>query len=369
MRISIPFYDRGYKIVSISLDSRTKNDLLSENVDFWHIDQQGITEYPGGYFISDNKNAIEGFLQCGNYDVFEIWENGTASRVYNDQTNENLFFVTGKCNSNCIMCPSPEQMRRMGEKANVANMIKIAGHIPSDTSHLTITGGEPFLAGKDLFKLLDYCKKKFTSTEFLILTNGRVFALEEYCRLLKETIPANCTLGIPLHGSTAERHDFITQTTGSFLQTITGLRRLHQMKIRLEIRIVVCRNNVNDIPQMASLIVHELPNIAHVSIMAMEMTGSAFLNKEKVWIPYSQSSPYVQQAVRILAGAGINVMLYNFPLCTVNRQYWTICAKSISSYKVRYADKCGSCDVRESCGGIFAGTLHLEEADLRPIRL
>lgn len=369
MRISIPYYDRGYKVVSISLDNRTKDDLLSESVSFWHIDEQGITEYPGGNFITDDKKAIEGFSQCGNYDVFEIWENGTASRVYNDQTNENLFFVTGKCNSNCIMCPSPEQMRRMGDKANVDNLIEIAGHIPSDTSHLTITGGEPFLAGRDLFRLLNYCKNKFISTEFLILTNGRVFALKEYCRLLKETIPSNCTLGIPLHGSSAERHDSITQAQGSFLQTLTGLKRLHQMGIRLEIRIVVCRNNVKDIPEMASLVVRELPKVGHVSIMAMEMTGSAFLNRETVWIPYSESFPYVREAVSILAESGINVMLYNFPLCTVDRKYWTICAKSITGYKVRYADKCSQCDVKESCGGVFAGTLHLEKADLRPIRI
>lgn len=370
MRIFIPTYTGSHKIVSLSLDTKTKEDLLSEKVLFWHVENNSITEYPSGQaIIVRDKNIILSFKQCNNYDIFEVGNNGIAYRCYDDSSNENLFFVTGKCNSNCVMCPSPENMRRRGEAAEIDRLIEVAGHIPSDTSHLTITGGEPFLAGRDIFRLLDYCKHKFTRTEFLILTNGRVFVLNEYCTLLRNTIPENTTLGVPIHGSVAALHDAITQAPGSFQQTIIGLKRLHDMGIKIEIRIVVCKNNVSDMENISSLILKMFPKSGRVSIMAMEMTGSAYMNRENVWIPYSSSFRYVKDAIKTLTAGGVNVVLFNFPLCTVEKKYWTLCAKSISGYKVRYAPVCSNCMVRDSCGGVFAGTLHFEEADLKPVRI
>lgn len=369
MKISIPSYQGGHKIVSLALDKRTKDDLLSEDVKFWFVCDHSIVEYPGENTITDDQATVDSFMNCHNYDVFLISENGSAFMSYDNSSSENLFFVTGKCNSNCIMCPSPEHMRRYGEDANIDVLIDIASHIPADTPHLTITGGEPFLAGKDIFRLLTYCKNKFTCTEFLILTNGRIFAINEYCQLLQETIPGNTFMGIPIHGASAEIHDSITQAPGSFHQTLTGLKKLHSMGIKLEIRIVVCRNNVLDIEDIAKLIVERLPNVDRVCIMAMEMTGNAFINRDEVWIPYSETFVYVKKAVDRLASAGINVKLFNYPLCTVEERYWTLCEKSISDYKVRFWKYCDQCSVKTSCGGVFAGSLNLECADLRPVML
>ena len=369
MKISIPSYDGGYKVVSIAADQPTLEDLISENVRCWHINGSSIVEYPDCSFVSDNPEVIKKISSCNNYDVFEVGKDGTAFRCYDDSSSENLFFITGKCNSNCIMCPSPEHMRRNGEDADIDALIEIAGHIPANTPHLTITGGEPFLAGRNLFRLLDFCKYKFTGTKFLILTNGRAFAVDDYCRLLEKTIPANCTLGIPIHGSTPETHDAITQSTGSFGQTMTGLKRLQRIGITLELRIVVCRNNLEELVKIARLITRELRGTDRVCIMAMEMTGSAYMNRHQVWVPYRKSFPYVKQAIHELTGAGINVMLFNYPLCTVEKKYWTLCARSISGYKVRYTSCCEDCAVKDSCGGVFAGSLQLEEADLCPINL
>ena len=38
-----------------------------------------------------------------------------------------------------------------------------------------------------------------------------------------------------------------------------------------------------------------------------------------------------------------------------------------SGYKVRYGENCCQCAVKDSCGGVFAGTLLLERADLNPV--
>lgn len=122
------------------------------------------------------------------------------------------------------MCPSPDLFRKSGENTGVETLIEIARHIPEDAPHLTITGGEPFMIGKDIFRFMEFLRDKFEYTEFLLLTNGRVFALDAYTHRFKETAPENIIVAIPVHGSSKQIHDSITQVDGSFEQTIQGIK-------------------------------------------------------------------------------------------------------------------------------------------------
>lgn len=54
------------------------------------------------------------------------------------------------------MCPSPDISRQKGGNTNVNTLIEIAKHIPEDAPHLTITGGEPFMIGPDIFRFLSF---------------------------------------------------------------------------------------------------------------------------------------------------------------------------------------------------------------------
>lgn len=367
MRIQIPGYRGTHRILSIAIDERTGHDLYSEGVDFLYVSHGKAYIYPDGMLLTADQNTVDCFAACNNYDVFELYEDGTAYRCYDDSSVENVFFITDKCNSNCIICPMPESSRKRGNMANIDNLIEIARHIPSDVSHMTITGGEPFMVGKELFRLLAFCKEKFEETEFQILTNGRAFAMDDYCEYLLATIPNHSIIGIPIHGSCQKIHDAITQAPGSFRQTIAGLRKIQELGIVTELRVVVCRDNVFDLKNMAEMIASEFQKTSFVSIMAMEMTGSAYMNRERVWIPYKESFRYVRQAVDVLINAGIDVRLYNFPLCTVDSDMRMICFKSISSWKVRYGQECSGCSVKNVCGGVFAGTFQLEHKELIPI--
>lgn len=239
--------------------------------------------------------------------------------------------------------------------------------MPTYLPHITITGGEPFLAGGRLFDLLNFLKSKFDQTEFLLLTNGRIFCLDRYADLFEETAPAGILVGIPVHGSSAEIHDAITQTPGSFDQTMAGIDNLLRRNIRVEIRIVVSALNHDDLGALGQMIAGRFPAISHVSIIAMEMTGSARANKDKVWISYQSSAEAVRKLTDHLIAHQIDVRLYNFPLCTVHPSHWMLARKSISEHKVRYGQNCGRCKIRHQCGGLFAGTLALEEEELEVI--
>lgn len=364
MRIKLINYKQGNRVVSVAKNDAVKADLLQSGLDFLFIANSKAVLYPTMEVLDIAQKEYAKLLSCNDYDVCTLWSDGTLYRCYDDSSLDNFFFVTSHCNSNCIMCPSPEFTRKKGESMRAEELIEIARHIPDDTKHLTITGGEPFMIGKQIFDFIGFLSRKFYNTEFLILTNGRIFSITTYVELLKKTISANTTLGIPLHGSTEAVHDAITQTRGSFLQTTVGLRKLLCEKIKIELRLVVNRLNADDFYNMAKLIVNEFAEIDHVSIMAMEMTGNAFVNKGSVWISYRESFEKIEQSILLLIKNGIDVRLFNFPLCTVKAKYWTLCEKSISSDKIRYNSKCNDCVVRDACGGIFAGTYNMEKDEL-----
>ena len=367
MIVKLENYNGKYKIVSLALNPAAREDLLKDDIDFIYISDDDVRLYPEEIVISEEKNVIDKLRNAHSYDVYELWENGRLLEYYNDSSLDNYFFVTGKCNSNCVMCPSPDISRQKGGSTSVNTLIEIAKHIPTDAPHLTITGGEPFMIGPDIFRFFEFLRDKFECTDFLFLTNGRIFAVDSYVQRFVEKAPKNSIIAIPIHGSTSEIHDMITQTKGSFDQTIIGIKKLLKAGIHVELRIVVSRLNEKDIHNIAKMISDELPGVDYVSIMAMEMTGNARVNQDKVWISYVDAALVAEDAALVLIENGIDVKLYNFPLCTVKKEFWTLCEKSISPDKVRYAETCETCKMKNACGGVFAGTMSMEKGELRAI--
>lgn len=367
MMIRLSDYRGEYRILSLALNEDARTDLLQENIDFIYVSDKGVYLYPEKIVLTEQQSVILELFKSHNYDVFELEEDGKLSKYYDEMSVDNYFFVTGQCNSNCIMCPSPDASRKEAKGRRIDNLIEIARHIPEDAAHLTVTGGEPFMVGTDIFRFFEFLKIKFEKTEFLLLTNGRIFAIDEYVQKFIESKPNDCIVAIPIHGSSSELHDNITRAVKSFEQTIRGIKALLKNNIRVEVRIVVSKLNAEDINNIAALIVSEMPTVEYVSIMAMEMTGNARVNKKKIWIPYTEAATCITRAVYTLIENGIDVKIYNFPLCSVKKELWPICEKSISPNKVRFADDCVICKMKDSCGGVFAGTISMEKGELKAI--
>ena len=367
MVLRLTNYKGRYRVISVALDEDVRADLLEEGIDFIYVTDTSVYLYPDNIILTDDTYSVEKLQTAHNYDVYELEEDGKLSEYYDDTSIDNYFFVTGKCNSNCIMCPSPDASRRDAKGRNIDNLIEIAKHIPEDAAHLTITGGEPFMAGNEILRFIEFLKDKFRRTEFLFLTNGRIFAVDSYVQRFTDVRPNNCIVAIPIHGSNHVLHDSITQAENSFKQTIYGIRNLLKNDISVELRIVVSRLNADDISNIAALIVRDMPSVDYVSIMAMEMTGSARVNRDKVWISYTRAAISIEKAVYTLIKSGIYVKLYNFPLCAVRKEFWPLCEKSISPDKVRYADSCDKCKLKAGCGGVFAGTISMVKDELKAI--
>lgn len=346
--------------------------LNSENIDLY---EKG---YKGYIFETEPKKIdlnlinycynVKDFQTLKDYDVVEIINNKSIRVLYRDDSEDNAIVVTNQCNSNCIMCPDPDIIRNTKENPDIKKILEQIECIPNDTSHITITGGEPGLLKEKLLEVLDKCKKCLPNTEFLLLTNGRVFSDVHFANKIAEVVPSNIRVAIPIYADNEKLHDEITRAKESFNQAVNGIKNLINRNIDVEIRIVVLKKNFEQLEQIAKFIVREFPHTKIVNIMALEMMGNAYKNKDWVWVDFKDIKKYLYNACLTIIRSGIITNLYNFPLCNIDEKLYSLSRKSITDYKVRYKDGCDTCLIKESCGGFFNSTINIKDISIKPIK-
>ena len=281
---------------------------------------------------------------------------------------ERTLFLTGRCNSNCIMCPYGTKMRTRACNESVSLLLACISLMNPYAEYLCVTGGEPTLLKDGFLKILETIKEHFVQCEVHILTNGRAFYYADFLEAYRKVRPYKTQLGIPLHASHAELHDRITGAPGSFAQTIRGLDRLYAANEHIELRVVVSALNSENLPELAAFIGNRYPKVNHVSLMGLEMMGNAMLRHREVWLSFDQIWPRVSRAIEILIHLGVSVQIFNFPLCSVENRFHPLYRRSISPEKVRYLPECDVCTLKDRCGGFFQTTIHMPDISVHPFK-
>ena len=360
-------YDLGRSIICCySSSAETDEILFCKGLTPFHIKE--------GMFILPTESIsyrYSGSLGNGNdpeeFDVVEVSDSGIVHPLFSASGDDATLFLTPKCNSNCVMCPSSDASRMSDSSEDTEYFLELIKYIPDSLDHITITGGEPFLFGDGIFRIIEEIKRISPGRQLLILTNGRVFSLEGYAERLAAVAPENTVVAIPIHADNAELHDSISRAGGSFDQTMTGISNLLHHRMFVEVRVVVSRLNSDRLNEIAEMIADRVPGVYVVHFIGMEMLGNAAVNSGSLWIPYSDAVKKILPAFDLLVNRGINAELYNFPLCLVPDRYWMSSRKSISDYKRYYGDCCSDCEVASECGGIFIGSRRFAENELMSV--
>ena len=159
----------------------------------------------------------------------------------------------------------------------------------------------------------------------------------------------------------------IVQAAGAFDETIHGILNLATLGQAVEIRVVVQRYTVPVLTGLATFITRNLPFVAQVALMGLEMTGLARPNSPLVWADPACYQRELVEAFGILTAAGITTRIYNHPLCVLDRHLWPYAVRSISDWKNDYPDVCRPCTVRHECGGVFTTSGNRLSQYLHPV--
>ena len=308
-------YNSGTKILSLAFDEQTLVNLFNQGLNILCIETNCVLILPEKICYPISYELSEELHRFHNFDVVGINPLGEISMLYDTTSFDNTLLITNHCNSNCLMCPVSTYVRREDRGVEDSALLELVKHIPNNSNHITITGGEPFLKKDTMLNVLELIKNNSNNVDCLLLTNGRVFSNLEYFNKFRSVCPANILIGIPLHGCTALKHDKITQTPGSFDQTVIGIKRLISCGIKVEIRVVISKLNCYDIEKIAQYIVSEFKKVYSVKFVGLEMMGNASVNSNDVWISYTEAFSKSRKSIDLLVENSIDVELYNFPLC------------------------------------------------------
>ena len=351
------------------------------HVEKWNSGDEGyIIDYNNdkdSHALYDNSSiVIDGIRYDLKYDdkielyegdIIRIFDNGNVEIVYRSGLKEIDLFVTNICNSNCIMCPMSEYSRKRYLENHTKWIKRFIELLPDDLFYINITGGEPTYIKGDLIDILYMVRNKYNNIQSQMLSNGRSFSDFEFLKKIVDASLTGMRFAIPVHSSIPEIHDRITQADKSFLQTDKGIRNLLKLNQKVEIRIVLSKENVDTTFETASYIINNYKGVFYVNFVAMEMMGNAVVNKNRLWMNYNEIFKIIKPAIDLLIKHGIDVQLYNFPLCMVERGYWGLAANSITDHKIRYLDDCEVCAVKTICGGWFYSTKQIIKPTVYPI--
>ena len=345
---------------------------LTEEFNYLYIKEKSIEIYIAGDKEPRGSLGLDGetwqkFEPMNQDDVVSINDKGIVFTLFSMKSSDTTLFITSKCNSNCIMCPSSALARRKEYKFNLEETLRLISYYPKGIEHITITGGEPFIVGEDIFGVFAMFKEKMNDTKFLLLSNGRALSNNRYIEKFMENCPSKITVAIPIHGATAATHDYITQAKGSFDQTCEGINKLLNRGIKVELRVVVSKVNYLEIENIAKFISSNFKNVTVVNFIGLEMLGNARLNQDGIWVNPITSMKYIINAVKVLIKNKVNVGLYNYPLCVIDEEFWSLSHNSISDYKVKFIEECQECDMKDLCGGIFASCRDYAKSFVKPI--
>lgn len=294
-------------------------------------------------FICDKKDFING-------DIVNISLDGDCSVVWQENAEHNAFYVTDVCNSKCIMCPQVESNKSYYDVCDeILETLR-----PNQLNYVGITGGEPTLNIDKLCNLVsEIVKKSNIIPEIHILTNGRMFKDIEDVKKISSIKNCNITFGIPLYSSIAEEHDYITGVDGSFVETIEGLYNLAKYMQKIELRVVLLRQNYKRLNDLVEFIYRNLPFVVHIAFMGMEYRGRAESNFDEVSIDAIEYKSELFNAVKNCVRRKLNADIYNLPFCLVDERLEDYCRDSISEWKKIYLPKCEGCIKKEKCSGMF----------------
>ncbi|MDP2860248.1 MAG: His-Xaa-Ser system radical SAM maturase HxsC [bacterium] len=318
----------------------------------------GANEIPVIHHVQGTESLSDG-------DVIEIFPDGRINVLYQIKSRHNLIFVTSKCDCHCIMCPQPVDEN---EESLTDLNLKLIPLISKETQELALTGGEPTLAGEDLFRLILVCKDFLSKTSLLLLTNGRKFSDFGYTRLFSSLRHPDITIGIPLYGDNDLEHDAVMGSKGAFNETVMGIINLASFGNQIEIRTVVHNLTYNKLLRISDFIYRNMTFVRHIAFMGLEVIDRARKNVGLLWVEPDKFVPYLEESIHYLIQRGMKVSIYNIPLCLLPDYLWGFAQKSISDWKNLFDTKCIECSVKEKCSGMFDSGIDIYGKYLKPIR-
>lgn len=165
-----------------------------------------------------------------------------------------LFWETTiKCNLSCAHCrrlESNESLDKDLSTAQAKNLIQQLADLGKDQPFMPVlvfSGGEP-LCRQDLFELLSHAKLSGLTTA--LATNGTLIDPAIAKQIHKSGV---ARVAISLDGATAQVHNLLRRSQGSFEKALEGIEHLRNEQVPFQINITLTKHNAHQLHDVYEL--------------------------------------------------------------------------------------------------------------------
>jgi len=266
-------------------------------------------------------------------------------------------YVGYSCNNNCVFCSEADEYLENLKKKSFKEIKKEVLETRKQYDFISFMGREPTLR-EDIFDIL-----KFTVSlgfrQVGITTNGRMFS---YPRFTKEILGTGIKqVGVSLSGATAKTHDKLTQVSGSFDQTIKGIRNIVRFKkseVSLLVNLNLTKLNYFEFKQMLDLLIGL--GVKEINILFIAPLSKRSRSKDIV-MQMSKLGKYVFDILKpYLDNPELKFLLVEFLPCSLPREakkYFFPCLEK-NPHKVKIPI-CKNCKYKDKCDGVLQDYINL----------
>ena len=267
--------------------------------------------------------------------------------------------LTGRCNLKCRYCFYANEMTALSDmpSARWQALFEELGRL--GVQNVSLSGGEVFTR-PDLFELIDGVIAN--KMRYGILTNGTLItedtlkAFEKGKRRLRLD-----SIQVSIDGSCAEIHDK-SRPPKSFDRALRGLRLLKQANFPVTVRVTVNRANVNDLPNVARLLLEDV-GLSGFSTNEADQMGSARCYGDSIVLTPFERKQAMETLARLNKEYGGRIGAAAGPLAAATNfaEIEEACAQGKTGFPGR-GTLC-------SCGGVFQKLAILHDGTIVPCNM
>lgn len=306
--------------------------------------------------------VVEDDCELHHNDIVVVNPPHGCTVIFDTSVDSNSIILTEKCQFDCVMCPQGNREAEYSE----GYLQRLISMIPRGTQYLGVTGGEPTLYKDRFLFVIKELKKRLPKTAIEVLTNGFNLSDHSFVTDIANIEHPELKFAVSLYADVAELHNRVVGVE-SFFEVIQGLINLYKHDFPIEIRFVINQYTYRRIVEFSEFIFRNLPFVHHVAFMGNEYTGMSKRHFKDIWIHPREYGSMLQEAVQYLAAVGMNVSIYNHPLCLLEPSIRTYARQSISEWKRHFYPICAQCVLLSLCGGVFKSSEKLLVGSITPV--
>lgn len=275
--------------------------------------------------------------------------------------------VAEDCHNNCVFCDAT----RLGTGRVLTRrkvMDQLAHYVSSGVHELVISGGEP-LHHPDLLDIINAAKA--SGIERVSVYTTACFDLVPHSASDLEAAGADAVM-VSLFGPNRRIHNAVARNPLAFDSTLNGLKALARTKMVLTANSPVTRANYRQLAEMLEILAAHRVTVWQLSDIH---PTTAVLENINVHASYEAVAPLIETIVDLGAAKGVEVMMQEYPLCVLGKNYprsQEICrawytelltegvfgtetyirVPPISAPRRTYVHDCDTCSLKPYCRGV-----------------